>query len=146
MKEHALFTFEYKKKHCFKISSCSIKKEMLNFCLVFELWCDTKEIKKNTYNYLLEVLHLLNSREMRKLFRRLNTFHIWYKCKLSLFFIQKIVIAIKKTKQFTKIKKSNEFNIYFFDLKILIITILSLTWTNVLYTNITNIVDKSSEY
>jgi sulfur transfer complex TusBCD TusB component (DsrH family) len=146
VKEHASLTFEYKKKDCFEISSCSIKKEMSNFCLAFELWCDTKKIKKNTYNSLFEVLHLLNSSEMRKLFRRLNTLHIWCKRKLSLFLIQKIVIAVKKTKQFTRIRKSDEFNIYFFDLRILIVTILSSTWTDVLHTNMTNIVDKSSEY
>jgi hypothetical protein len=46
MKKHASLTFEYKKKHCFEISFCSIKKKMLNFCLAFELWYDTKEIKK----------------------------------------------------------------------------------------------------
>jgi hypothetical protein len=87
VKEHASFTFEYKKKDYFEISSCSIKKKMSNFCLAFELWCDTEKIKKNTYNNLLEVLHLLNSSEMKKLFRRLNTFHIWCKRRLSLFFI-----------------------------------------------------------
>jgi hypothetical protein len=83
---------------------------------------------------------------MRKLLRRLNTFHIWCKRRLSLFFIQKIVIAVKKTKQFTRIRKSDEFNIYFFDLKILIVTILSSTWTDVLHTDMTNIVNKSFEY
>ncbi len=56
------------------------------------------------------------------------------------------MIAVKKTKQFTRIRKSNEFNIYLFDLRILIITILSSTWTDVLHTNITNIVNKSFEY
>jgi hypothetical protein len=146
VKEHASLTFEYKKKHCFEISSYSIKKKMLNFCLAFELWCDTEEKKKNTYNNLFKVLHLLNSSEIKKLFRRLNTLHIWCKRRLLLFFIQKIVIAVKKTKQFTKIKKSNEFNIYFFDLKILIVMILSLTWTNVFHINMTNIVNKSFEY
>jgi hypothetical protein len=83
---------------------------------------------------------------MKKLFRRLNTLHIWCKRRLSLSLIQKIVIAVKKTKQFTKIKKSNEFNIYFFDLKILIVTILSSTWTNVFHTDMMNIINKSSEY
>jgi hypothetical protein len=146
VKEHASFTFKYKKKHCFEISFCSIKKKMSNFCLVFELWCDTKKKKKNTYNNLLEVLHLLNSNEMKKLFRRLNTFYIWCKRRLSLFFIRKIMIAVKKTKQSTRIRKLNEFNIYFFDLKILIIMILSSTWTNVFHTNMTNIVNKSFEY
>ncbi len=145
-KEHASLTFEYKKKHYFEISSCSIKKEMSDFCLAFELWYDTEEIKKNTYNNLFEMLHLLNSSEMRKLLRRLNTLHIWCKRRLSLSFIQKIVIAVKKLKQFTRIRKSDKSNIYFFDLRILIVTILSSTWTNVLHTNMTNIVNKSSEY
>jgi hypothetical protein len=122
------------------------KEKNVRFLFRFWIIMRYKRNKKNTYNNLLEVLHLLNLSEMKKLFRRLNTFHIWCKRKLSLSFIQKIVIAVKKTKQFTRIKKSDEFNIYFFDLKILIITILLLTWTNVFHTNMTNIVNKSFEY
>lgn len=60
--------------------------------------------------------------------------------------IQKAVIAVKREKQPTGLAKSDKTNMYFFDARILLSTILSTTKSNVLHTGMADIVDSPSEY
>ena len=72
----------------------------------------------------------------------------FYKPSYSMFllFIQKTMMTIKK-KQFSEIIKSHENNMYYFDIKKIISTILSSIWTlKVFHIDITKIVNNSFEY
>jgi hypothetical protein len=65
---------------------------------------------------------------------------------LSLSLIQKIVVIVKKKKQSIGINRSNESKMYYFDMRTLVATLLSFTWTIVFHIDMTKIVDMSSEY
>ena len=107
----------------------------------------TKKIKKNIYNDLWKMLNLFNSEQIRKFFRRLNTLHPWCRNRMSLSFIQKTMMTIKKKKQFNEIIRLHENNMYYFDIRKIIFTVLSSIWAlKVFHIDIIKIVNNSFEY
>ena len=121
--------------------SRSSHENLTDFPLTLEFWCDKKRITQRVYDDLLDVLRLLNFEKMHWLFDQLSTLRNQCWKQFTLPFIQKTVIAVWQNKQFNKMKLFIQSNMYFFDLWVLINTILFVSNQHVFHTDMTTIVD-----
>jgi hypothetical protein len=55
-------------------------------------------------------------------------------------------MTVKKEKQWTRVDKLDESKLYYFDMKILVATLLFFTWTIVFHIDMTEIVDMLSKF
>lgn len=108
------------------VPSRPVQEDTSNFHFALGLWCDKECITRNAYNGLLEALLLLKVADVLSLPRRLGTLQKWCRRRLPLPPIQhQKVIAVKTEKQPSRIAKSSESNMYFFDMRIILSSILS---------------------
>ena len=131
----------------YEVPYCMPRAEISNFHLALGLWCDKESITRRAYERLSETLRLVNKvDEVHNLPCTLRTLQRWYQSRLPLPPLLKTIVPVKRAKQPLGLPNSSKSNMYFFNMRVLLATVLSTTKGHVFHTGMAHIVDSPSEY
>ena len=128
------------------VPSALVQSDVSDFHMALGLWCDKEGIKRRSYESLFEVLSLLECSEVQGLPRQLATLQRRCRSRLPLPSIQKAIVPVRKEKQPSGIPDPSRGNLYYFDTRALVSTLLSASSGQTLHTGMAEIVDCPSEY
>ena len=134
-------------KNACGVLSRLVQEEISNFHLALGLWCEKEHLAQRVYNGLSEVLQLVTCvAKLHSLSHILRTLQQQCQRRLPLSPFHKTIVPVKRAKQPSGLRNSTHSSMYFFNIRILLATVLSTTKGHVFYTSMADIVDNPTEY
>ena len=134
-------------KNACGVPSRLVQEKISNFHLALGLWCEKEHLTQRAYNRLSEVLQLVTSvANLHSLLHTLRTLQQRCRRQLPLPLLHKTIVPVKHAKQPSGLRNSIHSGMYFFDMRILLATVLSTTKKHVFHTGMADIVDNPTEY